>query len=271
MLLENIPTETIGQKRRIQRTLSLLKRRGINGITPYHPLPQGGGILTHRGSFWQLSDFISSVTLKRPDYAYEGWRGRAMAEFLIELRTEGGEIPVFDRCQPFQLQRFLIDLFRRLERFEADLYLRLKPERVFLERHFFATAESMPIGFCHGDFHPMNILWGEHRINAVIDWEFCGYKSEIYDMALMIGCAGMEEPSSLTQDMVCEFLRCLRSSSRFSSYNWEILFPFVLAVRWAWLSEWLRGGDREMIELEAVYMRMLFENRSRLTEAWKNA
>jgi len=177
---------------------------------------------------------------------------------------------VFDRRQPFQLQRFLIDLFRKLERFEADLYLRLKPERVFLERHFFAAAESMPIGFCHGDFHPMNILWGEHLINAVIDWEFCGYKSEIYDMALMIGCAGMEEPSSLTLDMVCEFLRRLRSSGRFSYYHWEVLFPFVLAVRWAWLSEWLCGGDREMIELETIYMRMLLENRSRLTEAWKN-
>jgi aminoglycoside phosphotransferase (APT) family kinase protein len=40
-----------------------------------------------------------------------------------------------------------------------------------------------PVAFCHGDYHPMNIIWSADDIKCVIDWEFSEYKSEIYDAA----------------------------------------------------------------------------------------
>jgi len=37
---------------------------------------------------------------------------------------------------------------------------------------------------------------------ALIDWEFCGLRPEMYDAALVVGCLGMEDPRSLTGDLV---------------------------------------------------------------------
>jgi len=42
----------------------------------------------------------------------------------------------------------------------------------------------------------------------------------------------------------------------------------VLALRFAWLSDWLRRGDREMIDLEAVYIGLLLGEREALERAW---
>jgi len=46
-------------------------------------------------------------------------------------------------------------------------------------------------------------------------------------------------------------------------------FPdFVVALRFAWLSEWLRRDDVEMIALELDYMDLLIEHRGRLRSLW---
>ncbi len=66
----------------------------------------------------------------------------------------------------------------------------------------FFTGENS-ISFCHGDLHPLNVIWGEKSIRAVIDWEFSGIKPEIYDLANMLGCLGMEDPANLFRPL-CE-------------------------------------------------------------------
>lgn len=107
----------------------------------------------------------------------------------------------------------------------------------------------------------MNVIWSAAGINAVIDWEFLGFKPEIYDVAMMIGCLGMEKPQSLTGDLVFEFLKQFKGSGLIAEISWAFLFEFVLCLRFAWLSDWLKRSDREMIELEAVYIQLLLENR----------
>jgi homoserine kinase type II len=39
-------------------------------------------------------------------------------------------------------------------------------------------------------------------------------------------------------------------------------------MRFAWLSEWLRKDDREMIGLELDYMDLLIQNRDALARVW---
>jgi homoserine kinase type II len=39
-------------------------------------------------------------------------------------------------------------------------------------------------------------------------------------------------------------------------------------LRFAWLSEWLRRDDREMVDLEAVFIGLLLENRETLEKGW---
>jgi hypothetical protein len=42
----------------------------------------------------------------------------------------------------------------------------------------------------------------------------------------------------------------------------------VLARRFAWLSDWLKRPDPEMIDLEAVYIQLLLDNREIFTRSW---
>ena len=79
-----------------------------------------------------------------------------------------------------------------------------------LEGHFFAAHDRLPVCFCHGDPHAVNVIWGDGEIRGVIDWEFSGYKPELYDAALVLGCIGMEDPAALAGDMALAFVGLIR-------------------------------------------------------------
>jgi|GEM_PF-3278684 len=50
---------------------------------------------------------------------------------------------------------------------------------------------------------------------------------------------------------------------------WQKLVEWVIAIRFAWLSGWLRRRDREMIDLEATYIYLLIDNCRDLKNHWK--
>ena len=112
------------------------------------------------------------------------------------------------------------------------------------------------------------MIWGKDDLHAVIDWEFSGVKPEVYDAANMVGCLGMEHPSSLVADFAVNFIRDLKAGSFFSDVSWTHFLEFVIALRFAWLSEWLRKNDEEMISLELEYMNLLIRERTQLASAW---
>jgi len=96
-----------------------------------------------------------------------------------------------------------------------------------------------------------------------------GIKPEIYDAANLVGCIGIENPEGLTGELACDFIAALKDAGLISDINREVFTEFVIAVRFAWLSEWLRHKDREMIELETVYMNLLTDNSGMLKNTWK--
>jgi homoserine kinase type II len=102
----------------------------------------------------------------------------------------------------------------------------------------------------------MNMLWGKGGILSVIDWEFCGAKPMLYDAAIVIGCVGVEAPEAAEGGFVRRFTDVV-NERLFPAAMAEHLPYFVVAQRFAWLSEWLRRSDREMIEFEIAYMRFL--------------
>jgi len=128
--------------------------------------------------------------------------------------------------------------------------------------------EKLPVAFCHGDYHPLNVIWSANDIKGVIDWEFCGFKSEIYDAANLIGCVGVENPQSLIGDLVKSFIADLKKANIISKKSWKYLLEFIVALRFAWLAEWLRREDAEMIRLELDYLRLLIDNKNILQKAW---
>jgi homoserine kinase type II len=78
----------------------------------------------------------------------------------------------------------------------------------------------------------------------------------------------MEDPRSLAGALVARLIGRLRAEARFTAAGWETFFDLVLALRFAWLSDWLRRNDREMVGLETVYVRLLLEGRDGWERAW---
>jgi homoserine kinase type II len=43
---------------------------------------------------------------------------------------------------------------------------------------------------------------------------------------------------------------------------------FVIAARFAWLAEWLRKRDGEMVNLELVYLKLLMDHAEMIRKTW---
>ena len=267
-VLEQIPVKSLEHKKQIAATLDFLAKNNLSHIQPYLVGQKGTHVIKYKNNFWQMTPFVQGVTLDREKYMYEKWRGRALADFLIELRRKYHALPFYDFHKVFSLKDYVYKLIRDINLYNKDIKDDIKDIANFLEKDFMPAYEKLPVAFCHGDYHPLNIIWSADDIKCVIDWEFSGYKSEIYDVANLIGCVGVEDPQSLTGDLIKSFIANMKEAGIISKTSWKYLVEFIIALRFAWLSEWLRRRDTEMISLELDYMRLLIENKSSLQKAW---
>jgi homoserine kinase type II len=267
-VLEKIPSKLYGGKRRIAGILQQLSDRGVQQVVAYLPDADGEFIHLINHGLWQLCPYVGGVVLDRPAYTMDGWRGDAVADFLILFIVTGRHVPMALETSSFSIAAYTLDLFTTLSGREPVIADRFQPFMAHLKDRLFPIAEGLPTGFCHGDVHPINMIWGTQSIRAVIDWEFCGVKPEIYDLANLLGCLGMEDPQSLNGPFVHRLVSRLRRSNIFADESWKALPDLMLAIRFAWLSEWMRKDDQPMIRLEADYMALLMENRSDLADRW---
>jgi len=267
-VLEEISASARYEKMRIIRSLDFLSGRGLAGITPYRADAEGTHIHARDGGVWQLVPFVDGVPLDRDRYLHEGWRAAHLSRFLIALKEASRGLPFFSVEERFSIAAFIRTLLSRIERHAPALAPRVGPAIAFLEQGFMGIPDSLPAGFCHGDYHPLNIIWGESDIRSVIDWEFAGIKPEMYDLANMVGCLGVEHPSSLVGELVTNLIAQVRAAALFADVSWTHFLELVVALRFAWLSEWLRKEDREMIALELDYIELLIENRELLAREW---
>jgi homoserine kinase type II len=267
-VLERVASRTVGRKREIAATLDWLASRGLAGVHGYLRNGQGDHLAKAAGGFWQASPFIEGVELNRPGYLLEAWRGEALARFLVEMRGASEGIPFGRPGRPFSIAEFTRDLMAKMARHAPGRAAAVRDVYGWLEENLFPVHDRLPVAFCHGDPHPVNVIWGEGAIRGVIDWEFSGTKPEIYDAALVVGCIGMEDPGGLAGPMALSFIGELRASGRFDASGFAVLPEFVTALRFAWLSDWMRKKDGEMVEMETDYLRLLLDGRERLRQAW---
>lgn len=269
-ILESISSKVVGHKLRIIKTLNYLHSRQMSGIYPYVPISKEEYIANHQDeSYWQLVPYVEGITLKRPEYIFDRWRGNVLADFLINLRKESEALPYFDKQDVFSIKDYVYEMRTKLEHHEPELSEKIQPIIGFLEEKFMDVHDKLPSCFCHGDYHPLNVIWAEKGINAVIDWEFLGFKPELYDAANLVGCIGIENPQGLLGDLVYDLIQRLKEVDIFQDISWDFFLEFMVALRFGWLSEWLRKSDTEMIELEVVYMNLLVNNRETLEKAWQ--
>ena len=154
------------------------------------------------------------------------------------------------------------------EKAYPKLAKKLMPSFVSLQKRFFPVHDSLPTAFCHGDYHPLNMIWGEDRIESVIDWEFCGLKPELYDVALLLGCLGFDDPDILIDDFVIQLVQKLRAAKLYASQSWEWLFELMATIRTGWMSEWIRRSDEEAMEMEVIYIDILVSQKEYILQRW---
>ncbi len=263
-ILERIPAEQLEKKTRIASRLDALLAAGLAAVNPYWPA-HGEYLAPGEGDWWQLQPFLPNVPVNRETYAVEVWRGKAMAAFLAQLAHASAAFP---REPAFSLPVYARRIGRMLEEQQPAAFRELADVWEYLEGGLFKGYDSLPMRFVHGDFHPLNILWTADGIRAVIDWEFCGFKPELYDAALLAGCIGFDSPEYLTLPMLTGFLREVRAAGFARDESWHTFVDLVLAIRAGWLREWLVKKDAEALEQEIVYMQLLRDNRGLLEKRW---
>lgn len=267
-VVERIAPDRREHRQLISRILADLHGGGMAQVVPYLTTPAGQSLVSCAGGWWQIAPFLAGTSLDRPAYLHDAGKGESLARFLVDLSRHAHNLTDQKNLPRFSLRDYIVRLEGDIGRHAPDVAPRFAPVFQFLRQTFMEAHDTLPVAFCHGDYHPLNIIWRGDAVAAVIDWEFCGIKPEIYDAANLIGCAGMEHPSGLTDHLAVSFIKKMREDSTISTASWRLFPEFVIALRCAWLAEWLRGKDTEMIDLEETHMKLLIENLDRLREAW---
>jgi homoserine kinase type II len=267
-VFEHIYPEQTSRREEIGKTLDHLIRRGIENIQRYTPALHNGFVVYDHGDAYQLSPYVMGIELIRPGYIFEEWRGTALGSFLVDLKDKASHGVCSQKGDKFSIVAFMDDLAQKMKQRHPDLLAQIEDIIKFLHGGFGDVDDRAPSILCHGDFHPLNVIWSKKQIAAVIDWEFMGMKPEFYDVAIMIGCVGMENPNGLVGGLASHFIATLDNANFLSPPSRNHLPEAVIALRFAWLSDWLRRNDNAMIEMEIDYLRMLMNNIEDLRYSW---
>ena len=254
-LLEELSPDSVLRKKVMADRLAHLAE---NGLPVAAPLPgrDGARVQTSDGKAWQLTPFIEGVEPDREAYWREAWRGEALALFLANMRRAAQGLTLDE--PPFDLPAYARRIAADTRRMHPAVHARLSPVFDLIDSKL-AECRSLPVVFSHGDPHPLNVIWGRDDILAVIDWEFCGPKCVLHDMALVLGCVGSEDEDALAGPFAKAFVDKLHAEGLLDAKLREHLPTWTLALRTAWLAEWLRRGDMDMAEFEVFYMTTLAE------------
>lgn len=266
-LLERIDARTASRKVEMAKLMAALADGGLP-VSPPLKSKSGETLVPDGGGLWQLTRFVQGVPLSQPDYTRDAWRGEVLAGFLLTMRriSEGLEASLLG--EPFDLPAYIDTLTRTLTERKPKVAEALSEATAFLKDRLYPHWNTLPVALAHGDIHGINVLWSDHGIASVIDWEFFGQKPRLYDVANMVGCCGIESPDGLLHGLAPALIRNLNQTHFADPPSWDLLPECVMALRYAWLSEWLRKDDAEMINLELSYIYLLMDNRDKLATAW---
>ncbi len=242
--------EKIDNPEKKEKIAEIIGGLNIKKINPYIRTNEGRFILDNNG-FWRISKYIQGVPLKRPYYLRDEWRGDVLIEFIKQLKQKNIE------AEKFSLKEFIKNFKMRLMQNNPELLQKLGKALDFLNGYI---KKELPNVFSHGDFHPMNIIWSNDDILAVIDWEFTGLKPMYYDEATMVGSLSFEYPDAIINDITLNFIKEIKDK--------ELLFESVIATRMVWLSQWLNMNDKSMIELECEHINLLIAKQHKILEYW---
>jgi len=267
-LVEQFDTKKWAVRDRVAKAVDYLSTRGLTQVLRYRKSVSGEFLPFFEGLCFQLSVYLEGTPLKRPDYLSSFETGKNTARFLTRMAESATGMQLHISFPRFSIKTYIHALFETMKIHDRPVHDRFLPVLDCLESRFMPAHDHLPLAFCHGDLHLLNVIWNNNEIKAVIDWEFAGIKPDVYDAANFVGCAGIENPNGLGMDMVMTFVDELHKNAVISETGWRFFPEYVLALRFAWLSEWLRKKDEEMIDLEHAYMKILVDHMAEIREAF---
>jgi homoserine kinase type II len=266
-VLERLGSDSESRRERIGRTLASLAAAGLP-VPAYVRAPDGRFVARGLGCLWQLAPLVPGEPLPQPDYVDDEDRGVHLGRFLTDLRRTAPEVRNFNTEPGFSLPDYARQLMAATASRQPEVHEALTPAITALAP-LFEAWDDLPTALCHGDFHPGNIIWRGYAIASVIDWEFAGVRPRLFDTANCLGCVAAEDPRALVWGLAPALLRTLRDGQCLDDQSLALLPELVLGLRLAWMSEWLRRDDREMIAMELRLMRLLANSLDTLLPAWR--
>lgn len=267
-MLEKLRPGQFDRRERIGNALKRLADAGLP-IPAYRPGPSNEYAVEQEDGFYQISPYIPGTPLPQPDFIEDAERGRNLGHFLVALRRAAPLVREFDDEPGFILEDYVNELMGAMVTRRPEVHETLLPVLPVLAP-LFEAWHDLPTGLNQGDFHPLNVIWSGMDVAAVIDWEFCGIRPVLFDVANCLGCVGIEDPRALVRGLAPALLQELKNGGCLDERNFSLLPELILGLRFAWMSEWLRRNDAEMVELELRYMRLLANSLDTLLPAWKN-
>lgn len=214
--------------------------------------------------FWQVRRFEDADPLPREHLGKSRIHAELWEDILLRLKEVSQDPHLPAPPNP----RFLFSGFLpRLKGYAKWKMPFLSDEIDEIERKldlFFQTEETLPVMFAHGDFHPGNCLVKDGKVSAVIDWEFAGMKCAGYDLALLTGCLGMDDPSWLTEGCSADMRKRLLRSGYLPEEARAFFPELTAAIRLGWLGEWINQNDQTIAAQELRFIRMVLDRREEL-------
>ena len=168
-VIEQIDQKKAARKQRIARMVSWFANRGMKGVVPYLCADENRFVVHSQDAFWMVMPYVKGVELDRPEYVKDMWRGREAATILGDVRRLGGGLPW--RAESFSITRYVLRMHHDLLQHNPEVLFWLRPVFEWLRQtRFLSTCDGLPRSFCHGDLHPMNMIWGKDSVNGIIDW-----------------------------------------------------------------------------------------------------
>ncbi len=112
-------------------------------------------------------------------------------------------------------------------------------ELTSLGDYFSRKPTNITTVFCHGDFHYANILWDNHHISGILDFELSGYGNRDYDIAWAI----IRRPGQRFMKTEDECRRFLEGYAEYGSYNLDNICYYMAQIYIYFLSSC--GDDEE--------------------------
>jgi len=254
--LKSMPKEKLEQKEKEREVLNKLNQNNI----PVQ-VCEGNKTVVDGDKIYQLFKFVkgNSGTIN-----YE----KNSAIFLAQELSKLSKLPRDAKKESVQdvLEELKDELEEKIpEEYRNDLSITYN----YLNKNLFPYLKYFDYKISHGDLHPGNILWKDDKVASIIDWQLFGLREELYDLAFLLGCIGIEEPDNFDSKWVNELIENFVEHAKPSKLAFSLLPELMIATRLNWLHKWvIIQDDKEIIEMEITLINIIITAANDIREKW---